>query len=74
MFACEHSSVVPEIVTMARALGGIGLPLAAIVYDKTSTLGNLAHMGSFRGAYTCNGSRLGCNCARDIMEMSEGKV
>lgn len=50
MFACEYSNVTPDIMTMAKALGGIGLPLAACIYDrKLDTWEPGAHLGTFRG-------------------------
>jgi len=33
-FACEHDGIVPDTITMAKSIGGIGLPLAAIMYRK----------------------------------------
>jgi diaminobutyrate-2-oxoglutarate transaminase len=50
MFACEHWNTTPDIMTMAKALGGIGLPLAACVYNKRlDTWEPGAHLGTFRG-------------------------
>ena len=49
-FACEHEGVTPDIITMAKSIGGIGLPLSAIMYRKeldTWTPGG--HLGTFRG-------------------------
>jgi len=49
-FACEHSNVTPDIMTIAKAVGGIGLPLAGIVYNKSlDTWEPGSHMGTFRG-------------------------
>ena len=50
MFACEHSGTSPDIMTMAKAIGGIGYPLAAIAYHKDlDTWEPGAHVGTFRG-------------------------
>ena len=53
MFACEHSNIAPDIITLAKAIGGIGLPLSAILYDKKlDTWEPGAHVGTFRGHVT----------------------
>ena len=50
MFACEHSGTSPDIMTMAKAIGGIGYPLAAIAYHKDLDIWEPgAHVGTFRG-------------------------
>ena len=50
MFACEHTGTTPDIMTMAKAIGGIGYPLSACGYDeKLDTWSSGAHMGTFRG-------------------------
>jgi len=50
MFSFEHSGVVPDIITMSKALGGIGIPISCIAYREhlnTWTIGK--HVGTFRG-------------------------
>lgn len=50
MFACEHDGVTPDVMTLSKALGGIGYPLSCIAYDSeldTWTAGH--HIGTFRG-------------------------
>jgi len=50
MFACEHWNTTPDIMTIAKALGGIGLPLSACIYNKKlDTWEPGAHLGTFRG-------------------------
>lgn len=50
MFACEYSNITPDIVTMAKAIGGVGLPLSAVVYsERLDVWGPGAHLGTFRG-------------------------
>lgn len=50
MFACEHEQVSPDIVTLSKALGGIGFPLACIAYDERfDSWEPGAHVGTFRG-------------------------
>lgn len=50
MFAFEHSGIVPDIVTMGKALGGAGFPLSAVAYKEAlNTLPPGLHIGTFRG-------------------------
>jgi diaminobutyrate-2-oxoglutarate transaminase len=50
MFAVEHTNTVPDIVTMSKALGGIGLPISGIAYrEKLNTWPPAQHIGTFRG-------------------------
>ena len=50
MFACEHSGVTPDIMTMAKSLGGIGFPLSGCLYRKElDTWEPGGHVGTFRG-------------------------
>lgn len=53
MFSFEHSGTVPDIVTMSKALGGIGLPISGIAYrEKLNTWPAGKHIGTFRGNLT----------------------
>jgi len=50
MFSCEHTGVVPDIMTMSKALGGIGFPISAIAFrEKLNILPRGKHIGTFRG-------------------------
>lgn len=50
MFACEREQVSPDIVTLSKALGGIGYPLSCIAYDsRLDQWEPGAHIGTFRG-------------------------
>jgi len=50
MFSFEHSGIVPDIVTMSKALGGIGLPISGIAYrEALNTWPAGKHIGTFRG-------------------------
>ncbi len=50
MFSFEHSEVLPDIVTMSKALGGIGLPISGIAYKEAlNTWPAGKHIGTFRG-------------------------
>lgn len=49
-FASEYSGANPDIVTMAKSLGGIGLPIGGIMYRKDLDVWTpAAHVGTFRG-------------------------
>jgi diaminobutyrate-2-oxoglutarate transaminase len=50
MFACEYDDVTPDVITLSKALGGIGYPISCIAYDsKLDTWKQGAHIGTFRG-------------------------
>jgi len=50
MFACEHDNVTPDIMTIAKAVGGIGLPLSGCVIRKElDSWEPGGHLGTFRG-------------------------
>lgn len=46
----QHTQAVPDIYTMSKGIGGIGFPLAAIVYNKRIEKWQAGkHIGTFRG-------------------------
>jgi len=50
MFAFEHGEIVPDIITMSKALGGIGFPISAIAYrEELNTWPAGKTIGTFRG-------------------------
>jgi 4-aminobutyrate aminotransferase len=49
MFAVEHFNVAPDIVTLAKALGGGAVPLGATVFRKDLDLEPGAHSNTFGG-------------------------
>jgi diaminobutyrate-2-oxoglutarate transaminase len=50
MFAFEHTRTLPDIVTMSKALGGLGFPISAVAFkEKLNTLPRGKHIGTFRG-------------------------
>jgi len=50
MFAFEHAGIVPDIITMSKALGGLGFPISAIAYkEKLNTWPAGKTIGTFRG-------------------------
>jgi diaminobutyrate-2-oxoglutarate transaminase len=49
-FASDHFGVTPDAITMAKALGGSGLPIGAMLYHKKfDTWEAGGHVGTFRG-------------------------
>jgi diaminobutyrate-2-oxoglutarate transaminase len=50
MFAVEHTGTVPDIMTMSKALGGVGFPISGIAYrEELDTWPAGKHIGTFRG-------------------------
>ncbi|MFQ5959888.1 MAG: aspartate aminotransferase family protein [Candidatus Methylomirabilales bacterium] len=50
MFSIQHSNVSPDIMTMSKALGGIGLPISGIAYrEELDSWPPGKHIGTFRG-------------------------
>lgn len=50
-----HTNAVPDIITMSKGIGGVGLPLAGLIYKKEiEAWGPGAHIGTFR----CNQASL----------------
>jgi diaminobutyrate-2-oxoglutarate transaminase len=50
MFSFEHTNTLPDIITMSKALGGLGFPISGMAYRQeldTWTPGK--HIGTFRG-------------------------
>jgi diaminobutyrate-2-oxoglutarate transaminase len=46
----DHYGVTPDAMTMAKGIGGAGLPLGAMMYhEKHDTWGPGGHIGTFRG-------------------------
>jgi diaminobutyrate-2-oxoglutarate transaminase len=49
-FAFEQHGIVPDVIVASKALGGIGTPIALILYDKRLDVWKPgAHIGTFRG-------------------------
>ena len=49
MFACEYDGVTPDVMTMAKAIGGIGIPLSGCIVKNELDLEPGGHGGTFRG-------------------------
>ena len=49
-FAFEHEAIVPDVVVLSKSIGGLGLPIAVIVYhERLDRWQPGAHAGTFRG-------------------------
>jgi adenosylmethionine-8-amino-7-oxononanoate aminotransferase len=75
MFACEQADVVPDIVTLSKALTGGTLPLAATiarqhVYD--SFLSNSINQALVHGPTFC-GNPMGCAAANASLDLFESE-
>jgi len=50
MFSFDHTGVIPDIMTMSKALGGVGFPISGIAYRaELDTWPPGKHIGTFRG-------------------------
>lgn len=50
MFSFEHTGTLPDIMTMSKALGGVGFPISAVAYrEELNTWPPGKHIGTFRG-------------------------
>ncbi len=58
MFCCEHSGVVPDIMTVAKSLGGNLYPISATIYR--AELNDFVMNHPFTHLSTFGGSDLGC--------------
>ena len=58
MFCCEHAGVVPDIMTVAKSLGGALYPISATIYREE--LNDFVMTHPFTHLSTFGGSDLGC--------------
>ncbi|MGF6887790.1 4-aminobutyrate aminotransferase/(S)-3-amino-2-methylpropionate transaminase [Nocardia sp. GAS34] len=69
-FACEHESIVPDLITMAKGIAG-GMPLAAVT--GRAELMDSVHAGGLGGTY--GGNPVACAAALATIEaMREGDL
>jgi putrescine aminotransferase len=75
MFACEHDGVTPDLMTLAKALGGGVMPIGAVVgtpsvFEAVFSINPLAHTSTF------GGNPLACTAALAGLEVlvEEGLV
>jgi len=67
LFACEHAGVVPDLMTVAKSLGGGLYPMAALLWRDVEPLAGWvrAHPGFHA---TTGGSDLGCAVALAVLD------
>lgn len=71
LFACEHSGVVPDIMTVAKSLGGGLYPNAAVRYRPLPDLTHFIERNpDFHVSYA-GGTDLGCRVAVRVLEYIE---
>lgn len=66
MFACEHESVSPDILCLAKGITGGYLPLAATIATEeiySAFLGNYRELKTFFHGHTYTGNQLACAAA-----------
>jgi len=64
LFAIDHWGIAPDIITMAKSLGG-GLPLSAVT--GRADLMNKPHVGGLGGTYA--GNPIACRAALAVLEI-----
>src|SRR6266513_615766 len=86
MFACEHASVTPDILCLAKGITGGYLPLAATLTTEeifSAYLGEYKEFKTFFHGHTYTGNPLGCAVAlanldlferEDIIERMQAKI
>lgn len=49
-YAFEQHGIVPDVIVASKAIGGLGMPVAVILFDESlDAWGSGAHTGTFRG-------------------------
>ena len=64
VFACEHSGVIPDMITMAKSMGA-GMPIAAVT--GRADIMDSVHLGGIGGTYS--GSPVACAAAIEAVKM-----
>lgn len=70
-FACEHSGVVPDIMTVAKSLGGGLFPNAAVLYRNTESLVGYVEGNPAFHPSTTGGTDLGCRVSLAVLDYLE---
>ncbi len=74
MFACEHESVVPDLLCLSKGLTGGYLPLAATVATEEiygAFLGEFRELKTFFHGHSYTGNPLGCAAALACLDIFE---
>lgn len=69
MFAFEHSGIIPDILNLAKSLGG-GLPIGAMISDR-KIMQDFTHDPSLGHITTFGGNPLSCATASAVIEVLE---
>jgi adenosylmethionine-8-amino-7-oxononanoate aminotransferase len=72
MFACEHESVVPDFIALAKGLTGGTMPLAATLTTEhifETFLGDYAEMKTLFYGHSYSGNPLGCAAAMASLDL-----
>jgi putrescine aminotransferase len=71
MFASEHSGVVPDIMTVAKSMGGGLYANASVIYRPTPTLSGYVEAHPDFHISIAGGSNLGCHVSLAVIEHIE---
>lgn len=71
LFACEHSGVVPDIMTVAKSLGGGLFPNAAVLYRDLHRLVEFVESDPYFHPSVTGGSDLGCRVSLAVLNYIE---
>jgi adenosylmethionine-8-amino-7-oxononanoate aminotransferase len=74
MFACEHESVVPDIICLSKGITGGYMPLAVTISTEEvykAFLGEYRELKTFFHGHSYTGNPLGCACALACLEVFE---
>jgi putrescine aminotransferase len=71
MFAAQHSGVVPDIMTLAKSLGGALYPSAAVLYRSTDRLVDFVEGDPWFHTSTMGGSEIGCRVSLAVLDFIE---
>ena len=68
LFACQHSGVVPDIMTLAKSIGGGLYPNAAVLYRDTPLLTDFVQDNPGFHPSSTGGSDLGCRVSLSVLD------
>jgi len=71
LFACEHSGVVPDVMTVAKSLGGGMYPNAAVLYRDSDLLVSYVERNPFFHPSYSGGSDIACRLSLQVLEYLE---
>lgn len=76
MFACEHESVVPDMICLSKGITGGYLPLAVTVASEeiyNAFLGEFRDLKTFFHGHSYTGNPLGCAAALACLEIFDNE-